>query len=27
VQAIGALPFVIYRLLFAAVVVALWFGR
>ncbi len=27
VQAIGALPFVIYRLVFAAVVVALWFGR
>jgi undecaprenyl-diphosphatase len=27
VQAIGALPFVVYRLLFAAVVVALWFGR
>lgn len=27
VQSIGALPFVIYRLLFAAVVLVLWFGR
>lgn len=27
VQAIGALPFVIYRLAFAAVVLVLWFGR
>lgn len=27
VQSIGAMPFVIYRLLFAAVVLVLWFGR